>query len=327
MSTSAQQSRRQSFSAEESRKQSEFKRLEEQVMQDDKVRSLSDVRNRIVSSGRRAYSKVNDSAAETTCLCLVEQSLIRRGSTFVVAHRYFTALMVIVVVSSVFLLVFGIPSDFRQFVAIASLNSFFNWVFIAEFAMKWIAGGCIRYLRSPANFLELLVALASIADEFSSIALTSGVWSALSPTKERFAERDERWTNRVFPAFRTLRVFRMLEFYRLLPPRYKSRSLSTCLDALELSIPPLLVSSVVSFIILVVFSLLGMQLFSGRLWSCSDPRVTLREVCEGTGSTTWRSNKLSFDWIGSALLSSFSLLTGRAWGDAPARSLSWRWWR
>ena len=72
--------------------------------------------------------------------------------------------------------------------------------------------------------------------------------------------------------------------------------------------------SIVLLLVLVVFGILGVQMFNGRFYSCNDTSVAGRQECVGSfvdpesGKEVpreWTNAFLNFDHLGNALLSLF----------------------
>ena len=68
----------------------------------------------------------------------------------------------------------------------------------------------------------------------------------------------------------------------------------------------------------VVFAILGMQLFSGEMASCTDPTVLTREACVGVAEDgmprDWENDAMgSFDNFGEAMLTLYVMTTGDEW--------------
>ncbi len=51
--------------------------------------------------------------------------------------------------------------------------------------LKVIARGWVQYFTSPADFMDLVIVCAIVAEEASNIAFLLGVWRHIRPEKER----------------------------------------------------------------------------------------------------------------------------------------------
>ena len=69
-----------------------------------------------------------------------------------------------------------------------------------------------------------------------------------------------------------------------------------------------------------VLSIMGMELFQGKMWYCTwlpaehAGVAANREQCAALGGT-WRNNKFNFDNFGEAMMSVFIISTGDNWQD------------
>ena len=102
-----------------------------------------------------------------------------------------------------------------------------------------------------------------------------------------------------------MRVFRLLEFS---PPMKHTCELLLCAVR---SIKNMLV---VGFIVFTVWGLMGVNLFSGSFYTCSQSNYTTIGACRFSGNT-WQKPGLSFDNIGTAFLSLFVMTTMDGWTD------------
>ena len=81
------------------------------------------------------------------------------------------------------------------------------------------------------------------------------------------------------PAFRPLRALRLLRVLRPLRILSRLASMRLIMSSLIKSIPSVLNTAGVVFVFMVVFAILGMQLFSGSFGSCTDATITDRSLC------------------------------------------------
>jgi hypothetical protein len=169
-------------------------------------------------------------------------------------------------------------------------------VFFVEFAAKVITMGLVlhpgAYLRSGWNVLD------------ASVVLTS----ALS-----FLVRDARLT--VVRSFRILRALRPLRMVRRL------RGMQLVIATLVESTPQ--VGNVILFGLFefVIFGILGVQLFGGKLWRCTDPTAGHKIECVGMFQNTagiaaermWVNPVFNFDHVFQAMMSLFVVSTMDGW--------------
>lgn len=177
-------------------------------------------------------------------------------------------------------------------------------IFLAEAIVKVIAMGFFMhpgsYLRSPANCLDFVIVVISLAVE------------ALSASSLKFVR-----SFRLFRALRPLRLLSRLESMRLI--------IVTLLHALP-DLGMVFLSGLFQFLIFAIF---GSQLFSGKFDYCNDPTVDGRADCVGTFvnadgahlSRQWLHPPLNFDSTPNAMLSLFVVVTRDGWLDIAFRGM------
>jgi len=177
-------------------------------------------------------------------------------------------------------------------------------IFLAEAIVKVIAMGLIMhpgsYLRSPANCLDFVIVVISLAAE------------ALSASSLKFVR-----SFRLFRALRPLRLLSRLESMRLI--------VATLLHALP-DLGTVFLSGLFQFLIFAIF---GSQLFAGKFDFCNDPAVDDRATCVGTFvnadgahlSRQWLHPPLNFDSTPNAMLSLFVVVTRDGWLDIAFRGM------
>ena len=173
-------------------------------------------------------------------------------------------------------------------------NLYATYVFTAECLLKIITYGLLftpnGYLRSGWHQLDALI-------------VSSSVISLLSES---------------LPAsFRAMRVLRVLRPLRLIA---RFGNLRLVVDLFIKTLPS--VGNVIMVVILfcIVFGILGVQLFAGRLAFCAAPdeavaRLPNQSECEAAGGLWGNPEMGSFDSIGAALLLLFESATMEGWPD------------
>ena len=173
-------------------------------------------------------------------------------------------------------------------------NVYATYIFIGECVFKITAYGLLftehAYLKSGWHQLDAFIVASSVVSLLS----------------------DE-----LPPAFRALRVLRVLRPLRLIA---RFGNLRLVVDLFIKTLPS--VGNVIMVVLLfcVVFGILGVQLFAGRLAFCAsaDPDVAALphgEACEAAGGVWGNPAMGSFDSIGAALLLLFESTTMEGWPD------------
>lgn len=163
---------------------------------------------------------------------------------------------------------YGIDPDLAN--GLDKCNLAFTYIFAAEMLAKMLGLGLSAYFRDKMNIFDCLIVSLSIVE---ASFLSSSTLSALRSL-------------RVFRSFRALRVARLFR---------SMRYMQTLIERIYNSIENLAYMSLLLLLFIVVFSLLGMQLFGGRFdFADSKPR----------------SNYDNFHF---AFLSTFQILTMENW--------------
>ena len=170
-----------------------------------------------------------------------------------------------------------------------------NLVFVVEVLLSFLAYGVILkpwcYLRRDSwNVIDFFLVVTAVAGE----VLT----------------RMKKGDNTAAPlrALRVVRAVRPLRFVK------RAEGLRIVVSTLARSIRPLQNLVVVIFIILTLWGIMGVQLFKGSFYKCSDPQYVLEVNCTAAGHE-WVNAEMHFDHIGAAYLSLFTIATIENWAD------------
>jgi hypothetical protein len=136
---------------------------------------------------------------------------------------------------------YGINQELEDFMAQA--NSYFTQIFIVEMVLKLLALGVAKYCSDRLNYLDGTVVLISV---FESIFTASADGAT---DLKSFA---------MIKIFRTFRVFRIARLLRSL------ESMQTILGVITRSYKSFIYITLLMFVFIFIFSLLGMQIFGGK---------------------------------------------------------------
>jgi hypothetical protein len=188
-----------------------------------------------------------------------------------VENKYFSIGMTLaVVVNTIVLAIYHYKMDPDLQLALDDINLSFTILFCIEMGLKLLGLGFARYFRSRMNLFDCAVVTLSLME---TTFLSGSGLSALRAF-------------RVFRVFRVLRVARLFRYFKYL---------YNLLQVIEKSIMTLIYMGLLIFLFLVVFALLGMQLFGGHFsFQEGHPRA-------------------NFDNFNHAFLTSFQLLTMENW--------------
>lgn len=254
---------------------------------------ISEAMDSVRPSGRRVRRKGDDTAddeASGDADPLAEQTSGMRLTTMaLVQNPLFEKVVVWLIIVSAICLALDTPRlapDSYLNRGLVIVNYIMVAAFTAEMLLKIHAYQVCAYFSSGWNCLDSFIVFISIA------SLLPALPSNLS----------------------TLRLLRVLRPLRLLSriPGMKIIFLFAVTAVGNI----MQVVCVVGFV-QVVYSVLGMELFSGTFASCTDPKLTTRAECVATGSDALWNNPAfgSFDNVLSANLLLFVASTGDAWED------------
>ena len=233
-------------------------------------------------------------------------------------------------------------SDLAQWLVLS--NEFFTWLFAAEALIKMIAFGFVMGARRTASLLPYRVSCIvytawSIC--YAALPMYHFISShclllTLTRLTGEHAYLKSSWNRLDFAlvivslvyllaahsaelkAFRTLRVLRPL---RLLS---RNEGMKLVITSLVKSMPA--VGNVFGVVLAcqLVFAVLGMQLFMGRMGSCTDPALKTKSECLGGESAArggrdrpqWLNPAFgSFDDFGQAMMILYVASTGDNWPE------------
>ena len=176
----------------------------------------------------------------------------------------------------------------------------FTIIFLIEMTLKiavlnFYWGASNAYLKDPWNVLDFCVVCASVLS--------------------RVMDSDKyQWVK----SFRVLRALRPLRVIQRVP------ELKMVVNSLFKAIPIITNVIVLLAMFWLIFGILGVQLFKGQFYSCSDPEVLLQHACSGTffdeESTEllereWGPPEWGFDNIVVAVITLFEVSTLERWLD------------
>ncbi|CAG9330459.1 unnamed protein product [Blepharisma stoltei] len=170
-----------------------------------------------------------------------------------------------------------------------NLDIAFTCIFGLEMAIKSISMGFViskgSYLRNHWCQLDFAIVILSITD----LALTDFSW----------------------PMIKVLRLLRILRPLRIITHNVQMKIMINAL--IESLIGVLNVASAI-LILWLIFSILGVSLFAGKLYFCSFSWIFTQEKCEEMGYT-WDLYFFNFDNVFEAMVASFILTSEDDWSD------------
>lgn len=138
---------------------------------------------------------------------------------------------------------YGITAEFAA--ALDSANLFFTWFFICEMGIKFTAIGVRKYFADKMNFLDCAIVSLSIM-EMVLTAVSGGAGGDLN-------------------AFKTIRVLRTLRVLRIARLLRGLSSMQMIISVFARSASSFAYITMLLFVFLFIYTLLGMQVFGGLL--------------------------------------------------------------
>ncbi|XP_025156407.1 muscle calcium channel subunit alpha-1 isoform X8 [Harpegnathos saltator] len=219
-------------------------------------------------------------------------------------HSYFSNVILICIMISSAMLAAEDPlkaSSYRNQI-LNYFDYFFTTVFTIEICLKMISYGFIihdgAFCRSAFNLLDLLVVCASLV----SMTFTSG-------------------------AFSVVKVLRVLRVLRPLRAINRAKGLKHVVQCVIVAVKTIgnivLVTSLLQF----VFAVIGVQLFKGKFFYCTDASKMTKNDCQGTylefengninkpivKERAWLQYRFHFDDVAKAMLTLFTVSTFEGW--------------
>ena len=175
------------------------------------------------------------------------------------------------------------------------MDTGFTVLFTVEMLMKSVSMGVVldkgTYLREGWNVVDCFIVTFSLIDlSVSSINIP------------------------IIKVFRLLRVLRPLRFIS------HNVSMRIIVSALLESMSVLAHVTVVMLIVWLIFAILGVSLFAGKMYTCSIPTITTRAECEYYAGT-WVNAPYHFDDVIHALVTLFDLTSPENWNDTMYRAI------
>mmetsp|Transcript_2043 Transcript_2043/g.3723 ORF Transcript_2043/g.3723 Transcript_2043/m.3723 type:complete len:1496 (+) Transcript_2043:2108-6595(+) len=237
--------------------------------------------------------------ADTVFFCLTKENPFRVVCLKIVDSFIFNGMMAILIFASSVCLALEHPGmDATLKESLEVLDIIFAVCFVLEMLTKWCAYGLKAYWTRGFDFLDGVVTVLSL--------ISLGVPSVA-----------------IFRSFRALRPFALIT---------KSKFMKHLLLTVAATASKLIALVLVQFLLFFSFSIVGVKLFKGLFYACTDPAVLSKAACTGsfvattaTGNHTlsryWKNTILNFDNPGYGVVSVFQLATMRGWSDMMYRAM------
>ncbi|KAK7496846.1 hypothetical protein BaRGS_00011826, partial [Batillaria attramentaria] len=189
-------------------------------------------------------------AGPPNCFC----PFCYHGTVFrIVENDFFdTFILMLILVSSISLVFedYYLIDDPIRGMIIHRMNVVFCAVFAVEMVMRWLASGFYKYFTSVWTIIDFLVVFVSLLNVLSEFI--------------HVGEQDPAVMGERLHGFRTFRALRPLRAIS------RIQSMKIVVNSLMRSIPSILNVFLVNMIFWLIFSVMGVQSFSGTFWKCID---------------------------------------------------------
>ncbi|KAL9886451.1 calcium voltage-gated channel subunit cacophony isoform 21-T21 [Glossina fuscipes fuscipes] len=243
---------------------------------------------------------------------------IRRGAHWVVNLRYFDFfIMVVISLSSIAL---AAEDPVRENSPRNKILNYFDYaftgVFTIEMLLKIVDLGVIlhpgSYLREFWNIMDAVVVIcAAVSFGFDMSGSSAG--QNLSTIK----------------SLRVLRVLRPLKTIKRVP------KLKAVFDCVVNSLKNVVNILIVYILFQFIFSVIGVQLFNGKFFYCTDESKHTAEECQGSyfkyeegdllpkqEARIWKPRSFHYDNVAAAMLTLFAVQTGEGWPQVLQHSMA-----
>ena len=220
--------------------------------------------------GKRVVPPWSDNPIVKACNKLVNQPLF----------GHFITLMIILNTISLGLEFYSMPDELK--LVLKYFNYIFFTVFLLEMLLKWVGLGLREYAKDAFNVFDCVIVIISVVEfVIEMIALSSGGASKKSGLS-------------ALRSFRLLRVFKLARSWV---------ELQKLLVTIMQSVIDVTNAAILLIVVMFIFTLLGMQLFGGRM------------KYEYYGETPADKPKAHFDSFWWAFVAVFQVLTGENWNE------------
>lgn len=221
-----------------------------------------------IQSSKQSKRKVIEIDEDSRALFIFgHDNWLRQNLKIFLENPYFESFIYHVIAFNSLLLALDDPTlemeDIYQKTTIDFLLNIVSAIFVAEFLIKIIVYGfCIgpkTYLKDPFNQLDFIIVVFGIIN-----------WILEAVTQDASLS--------FVKGFRALRALRPLRVVS------KNEGIKTVVNSLLLSLPSLMNVMLIVFLFLLVFGILGVQIFKGGVSYCNDSSEAIKTKKDCVGS-------------------------------------------
>ncbi|XP_068695384.1 voltage-dependent calcium channel type A subunit alpha-1-like isoform X1 [Montipora foliosa] len=273
---------------------------------------------------RRAPRKTKPLIKTKTMFIFSQENRFRRLCHRIVNLRHFDNFMLVIILLSSITIAIEDPLHDHNDSKRNEVLMYFDYVFTAIFALevliKVVDIGIIlhkgAYFRDWWNVIDALVVCFNMA---------SLILIHTDPSGESVSE------------IRALRVFRVLRPFKGV---HKIKKLQAVFRCMWYSVKNVANILMITVLFLFMFAVMGVQLYSGKFQGCNDRSKLTEEECKGQYFTfkldknsqrleidevknrSWKTERLNFDNVTSAMLTLYTSSTGEGWPSIMQRTMA-----
>uniref|UniRef100_H2YKP1 Sodium channel protein n=1 Tax=Ciona savignyi TaxID=51511 RepID=H2YKP1_CIOSA len=275
--------------------------------------STNHQKNNSVDCGTTTTDVCRSTCCGKSCEQLQERwCRFRATMNMVVQHNIFESFIIFVILLSSVALVFDdvtLPTKPKFKYVLSIFDRFFTAIFVIEMLMKWVGFGFRKYFTNGWCLLDFFIVVSLISLSLEIVALQQQGKSNTDLS--------------------SLRVLRSLRAFRPLRAMSRFEGIKVVTDALFRSIPAILNVFVICLIFWLIFAIMGVNLFAGKMASCNYPHlaklyppppieVTDRDSCNCLANITggkvhWTNLPINFDNVMIAYISLLQVATFKGW--------------
>ena len=201
-------------------------------------------------------------------------------------HWAFTLFITLLIIANTIVLAMEkYPENAAENEVASTLNEFFTWAFVFEMVIKLVGLGFKEYVRDSFNVFDALIVILSIVDMIISATLSGD-----SPTGALSA----------FRGVRLLRIFKLARSWR---------SFRDILAKILVTIKDVSIFTLLLTMFMIIFSLLGMELFGYKVLFFDDLAMRPDDSDYGLALPP----RPNFDNLGMSITSIFAVAIGDDW--------------
>uniref|UniRef100_H2YKP5 Sodium channel protein n=1 Tax=Ciona savignyi TaxID=51511 RepID=H2YKP5_CIOSA len=234
----------------------------------------------------------------------------RATMNMVVQHNIFESFIIFVILLSSVALVFDdvtLPTKPKFKYVLSIFDRFFTAIFVIEMLMKWVGFGFRKYFTNGWCLLDFFIVVSLISLSLEIVALQQQGKSNTDLS--------------------SLRVLRSLRAFRPLRAMSRFEGIKVVTDALFRSIPAILNVFVICLIFWLIFAIMGVNLFAGKMASCKwketgqkvwHKQDYAKDSCNCLANITggkvhWTNLPINFDNVMIAYISLLQVATFKGW--------------